>query len=65
MDDLVSRLTLEELVDQTLSVYDELSSGIKRLNVSSYTYRTECLHGYARRRATAFPQAINLAATFR
>jgi len=65
VDDLVGRLTLEEMVNLSLSEYPELPSNIERLNVSSYNFISECLHGYVNRNATAFPQAINLAATFR
>jgi len=65
VNDFVSRLTLEEMVNQSLSLYNDLPSSIERLNVQPYQFRAECLHGYVGRNATAFPQAINLAATFR
>lgn len=59
--DLVSRLTLEEKVSQM--VYD--SAAIPRLGVPEYNWWNESLHGVARAgRATVFPQAIGLAATF-
>ena len=54
-------MTIEEKVAQ-------LSSGapaIPRLNVPAYDWWNESLHGVARAgRATIFPQAIGLAATF-
>jgi len=65
VNDLVSRLTLDEMVNQSLSVYGQLPSKIDRLNVQQYSFISECLHGYVGRNATAFPQSINLAATFR
>ena len=65
VSDLVGRLTVDEMVNQSLSMYQEPPSGIERLNVQPYFFRTECLHGYVGRNATAFPQSINLAATFR
>ncbi len=61
VDDLVSKLTLEEKVKQLM--YD--APAIERLGVPSYNWWNECLHGIARNgRATVFPQAIGLAATF-
>ena len=65
VNDLVDRLTVEEMVNQSLSVYGVLPPAIERLNVSAYMFNTECLHGYVSRNATAFPQSISLAATFR
>ena len=59
--DLVSRMTLEEKVYQTL----HSAPAIERLEVKSYNYWNEALHGVARAgTATVFPQAIGLAATF-
>jgi beta-glucosidase len=61
VDDLVSRMTLEEKVSQM--VYD--APAIERLDVPKYNWWNECLHGvgYAGL-ATSFPQAIGLAATW-
>jgi len=59
--DLISRMTLKEKVSQML--YN--SPAIERLDVPEYNWWNECLHGVARAgRATIFPQAIGLAATF-
>ncbi|NLZ82365.1 MAG: glycoside hydrolase family 3 protein [Clostridiales bacterium] len=59
--DLVSRMTLEEKVFQTLYT----APGIERLGVKAYNWWNEALHGVARAGvATVFPQAIGLAATF-
>ena len=61
VDDLISRLTLEEKVDQMLMN----TSGITRLDIPPYDYWNEALHGVGRSgKATIFPQAIGLAATF-
>ncbi len=61
VDDLVSRMTLEEKVSQMR--YD--APAIPRLNIPEYNWWNECLHGVARAGvATVFPQAIGLAATF-
>lgn len=58
---LVSEMTLEEKVFQTLNGAKE----IKRLGVKAYNYWNEALHGVARAGvATVFPQAIGMAATF-
>ena len=61
VDDLVSRMTLEEKVSQM--VYE--AAAIERLGVPEYNWWNECLHGVARMgKATVFPQAIGMAATF-
>ncbi|MBQ0736374.1 glycoside hydrolase family 3 C-terminal domain-containing protein [Aquimarina celericrescens] len=58
---LVKALTLEEKV----SLMTHNSAAIPRLNVPEYNWWNESLHGIARNgRATVFPQAIGLAATF-
>jgi len=59
--DLVSRMTLEEKVSQLMND----SPAIDRLGVPAYNWWNECLHGVARAgRATVFPEAIGLAATW-
>ncbi|XP_039271814.2 uncharacterized protein LOC120346201 [Styela clava] len=68
VDDLVNRLTLDELVEQ-LSMgganIDGPAPAISRLNVKPYQWNTECLRGYAfADDATCFPSPIGLAATF-
>lgn len=61
IDDLISRLTLEEKVSQMINE----SSAIPRLNIPGYSWWNEALHGVARAGiATVFPQAIGLAATW-
>jgi beta-glucosidase len=61
VDDLVSRMTLEEKVSQML--YG--APAIDRLGIPAYNWWNEALHGVARAgKATVFPQAIGLAATF-
>jgi beta-glucosidase len=59
--DLVSRMTLEEKVSQTMNS----SAAIPRLGVPAYNWWSEGLHGIARSGyATVFPQAIGNAATW-
>jgi len=59
--DLVSKMTLLEKVSQM--TYN--SAAIKRLDIPSYNWWNEALHGVARAGiATMFPQAIGMAATF-
>lgn len=61
ISDLLSRMTPEEKAAQLL--YN--SPAIERLGIPEYNWWNECLHGVARAgRATVFPQAIGLAATF-
>ncbi len=58
--DLVSRMTLPEKVLQMQST----APAIERLGVPAYNWWNEALHGVAQGRATVFPQAIGLAATW-
>ncbi len=61
VDDLVSRMTLEEKISQMVHEADS----IPRLGVPIYNWWNECLHGVARAGiATVFPQAIAFGATF-
>jgi beta-glucosidase len=61
VDDLVSRMTLEEKVRQM----QHAAPAIPRLGVPSYDWWSEALHGVARSGyATVFPQAIGMAATW-
>src|SRR5512146_1304297 len=59
--DLVRRLTLEEKV----GLMNHPALGVPRLSIPAYNYWSEALHGVARNgRATVFPQAIAMAATW-
>jgi beta-glucosidase len=61
VNDLVSRMTLEEKVSQMVHT----APAIPRLGVPEYNWWSEGLHGAGREGyATVFPQAIGLAATF-
>ena len=61
VDDLVSRMTLEEKVSQM----QNKAPSIPRLHIPEYDWWNEGLHGVARSGyATVFPQAIGLAATW-
>ena len=61
VDDLVSRMTLEEKVSQMQND----AAAIPRLQVPAYNWWNEGLHGVARSGyATVFPQAVGLAATW-
>src|SRR5215472_13665793 len=60
-DDLLSRMSIEEKISQLMSD----SPAIEQLGVPAYNWWNESLHGVARAgRATVFPQAIGLAATW-
>ncbi|HEY3377109.1 MAG TPA: glycoside hydrolase family 3 N-terminal domain-containing protein, partial [Armatimonadota bacterium] len=61
VDTLVAQMSLREKVAQMV----HRSSEIRRLAVPAYDWWNECLHGVGRAgKATVFPQAIGLAATF-
>src|SRR3989449_10602754 len=61
VNDLVSRMTLEEKVSQM----QDVAAAIPRLGVPAYNWWNEALHGVARSGlATSVPQAISLAATW-
>jgi len=61
VDDLVSRMTLEEKASQLVNQ----ARAIPRLGVPAYNWWSEALHGVARNgKATVFPQPIGLGATF-
>lgn len=59
--DLLSRLTLEE----KFGMLNMKNEGVPRLGIPPYHWWNEALHGVARNgKATMFPQAIAIAATF-
>src|SRR2546421_180668 len=61
VNDLVSRMTLEEKVSQM----EDVAAAVPRLGIPAYNWWNEGLHGVARSgNATVFPQAIGLAATW-
>jgi len=61
VDDLVSRLTVQEKIDQLL--YQ--APAIDRLGIPKYNWWNECLHGVARAGyATVFPQSVSIAASW-
>ncbi|XP_067675105.1 uncharacterized protein [Haliotis asinina] len=69
VDDLVSRLTIEEIQEQMARGGAGSSGGpapaIPRLGIGPYSWNTECLRGDVQAgNATSFPQAIGLAASF-
>lgn len=58
---LVEALSTEEKIEQLMNA----TQGIPRLDIPEYDWWNESLHGVARNgKATVFPQAIGLAATF-
>ena len=58
--DLVSRMTLEEKATQLVNQ----ARAVQRLNVPSYDWWSESLHGVATQGITEYPEPIALAATF-
>lgn len=60
-EELVSKMTLAEKIAQMQ--YE--APAIERLNIPAYNWWNECLHGVGRAgRATVFPQAIGMAASY-
>jgi beta-glucosidase len=61
VQDLLSRLSLDEKV----AMMNHPAHGVPRLGIPGYNFWSEALHGVARNgRATVFPQAIGMAATW-
>lgn len=63
VEDLVSRLTLEEKVAQMTSA----APAIPRLGIPAYDWQNECLHGVGKladHKVTVYPQPIGMAATW-
>ena len=61
VEDLVSRLTLPEKINQLLHE----NNAIERLGIPAYNWWSEACHGVGRNgRATVFPQVIGLGATW-
>lgn len=61
VNELIAQMTLDEKISQLMNGSD----GIERLGILPYDWWNEALHGVARNgRATVFPQAIGMAATF-
>jgi len=59
--DLLARMTLQEKISQM----GHAAAAIPRLGIPTYNFWNEALHGVARNgRATVFPQAIGMAATW-
>ena len=66
--DLVFRLSLDELIEQTSSI----APAISRLGINAYNWRANCVHGWSKSGGpdwlgytwTVFPAPIGLAATF-
>ncbi|KAK6171512.1 hypothetical protein SNE40_019687 [Patella caerulea] len=63
VDDLVSRLTIPEMVGQ-MSRGTNGTDPIQRLGIKPYEWWTECLRGDIGGGGTGFPEAIGLAASF-
>lgn len=67
VDDLVSRLTVDEIIDQMAyggGWNEGVTPPIPRLSILPYSWGTECLRGDVSENSTGFPQAINLASTW-
>ncbi|ELU08656.1 hypothetical protein CAPTEDRAFT_228276 [Capitella teleta] len=64
VDDLVQRLTIEEVVNISVAQYGKSTIPVDRLGVKPYQFINECITGVRWENSTAFPQAIGLGASF-
>jgi len=63
VDDIISKLSLQQKIKLLMNKGTAIDSN--GLKIPAYNWWNECLHGVARAgKATVFPQAIGLAATF-
>ena len=58
VEDLVDRLTIEEIITQSMMVYDQPTPGIPRLGIQPHVWISECLHGHVNSNGTTFPQSL-------
>jgi len=66
VNDLVNRLTIDEIVVQMAIGGASPTPAIPRLGIGKIQWSTECLRGdVGAGNATSFPQAIGLAAAFK
>ncbi len=65
VNDLVNRLSIEEIILQSVAFYSKATPGISRLGIKPFVWISECLSGQTSTYGTAFPQSLALAATFR
>ena len=65
VDDLVRRLTLEEIVQFSVEDVHVPAPSCPRLGIKPYRMNSECLRGIVGQNTTAWPQALGLAASFR
>jgi len=65
VEDLVYRLSLYEIVDQTSTSAVRSPPAISRLGIQPYLWNNDCPRGYDNHNATAFPDSLGLAASFR
>jgi beta-glucosidase len=66
VEDLLGRLTLEEIANQTLALYETSeNNAVPRLGINPYVWITECVRGQVNTNTTAFPHSLGLAASFR
>jgi len=63
VNDIISKLSLQQKIKLLMNEGTAIDSNV--LKIPAYNWWNECLHGVARAgKATVFPQAIGLAATF-
>ena len=65
VDDLISRLSIDEIINQTVCYMVSATPGIPRLDILPYVWDTECMRGQMMSNGTAFPQNLGLSASFR
>ena len=64
VEDLLGRLTLQEISDLRMAIYFTRPPGVPRLGIKPYMWITECEHGHGESLGTSFPVPLAMAATF-
>ena len=65
VEDLVSQMTVDEVIQQSIAEYGKATPGIDRLGIRPFFWASECLQIHGFPNSTAFPQPLAIAASFR
>ena len=65
VQDLVSHLSVDDVIQQTIATYSKATQGIPRLGIKPFVWISECPSGITTSWSTAFTNPLAMAATFR